>query len=103
MLSFIQLSIKDNCCLRTSLSYIFHRTGKIAIGLKSSLFLGASVLGIGEILDIFQASGKMLDCIQVLIIYVRGAAIIYRGGGLYTLFEFDQDPRSCHFEGSIIL
>lgn len=78
MLSFMQLSIKDN-------SYIFDRTGKIAIGLKSSLFLGASVLGIGEILDIFQASGKMVDCIQVLKIYVRGVAIISATGFIYLV------------------
>ena len=59
-----QLSIKGSCCLRTSLSYILDKTGRIAIGLKSSWAFGASVLGMGDILEIFQAEGNELASLQ---------------------------------------
>jgi hypothetical protein len=99
ILSLRQLSIKGSCCLRTSLSYVLDKTG-IAIGLKSSCALiGASVLGMGDILEIFQAEGNELASIQEFIMCVRGAAIISATGLMY----FDRDLSSYHYEDYAIL
>jgi hypothetical protein len=60
------------------------KTGRIAIGLKSSWVFGVSVLGMGDILEIFQAEGNELAAsIQEFIMCVRGAAIISATGLMY--------------------
>ena len=102
ILSLRQLSIKGNCCLRTSLSYILDKTGRIAISLKSSWVFGASVLGMGDILEIFQAEGNELASIQEFMMCVRGAEIIPATGLMY-LMEFDQDLSNYHYEDYAIL
>jgi hypothetical protein len=55
---------KRQLLFETSLSYILDKTGRIAIGLKSSWAFGASVLGMGDILEIFQAEGNELASLQ---------------------------------------
>jgi uncharacterized protein YxjI len=76
ILSLRQLSIKGSCCLRTSLSYILDKTGRIAIGLKSSWVFGASVLRMGDILEIYQAEGNELASIQEFIMCQRSCDYI---------------------------
>ena len=51
--------LKTTSCCKTSLSQTFDRTGKTETGIKSFDSRGCVFYGIGLILAVFQASGKL--------------------------------------------